>query len=161
MLAILPAHLKKNEIDTGLNKSLHSEMKVHLLSLKEELSNQSHQIKVVFFPTLANIILKIPLSLPTTYACVLGSSSLLQIKTTHRSTQCGKQSSMCPYFNCSKHQETGRRQTSTTKMGLPCEFPIFCIVALIVMNNEIMDENSVTSVTFCKYMYVFAGARVL
>jgi hypothetical protein len=29
------------------------------------------------------------------------------------------------------------------------------------MNNEIMDENSVTSVTFCKYMYVFAGARVL
>jgi hypothetical protein len=46
MLPILAAHLEDNETGMGLNKSLLSGIKVHLLSLKEELSR--------YFPDMSN-----------------------------------------------------------------------------------------------------------
>jgi hypothetical protein len=46
MFPILAAHLEENNNGTGLNKSLISEIKVHLLCLKEELSR--------YFPDISN-----------------------------------------------------------------------------------------------------------
>jgi hypothetical protein len=134
MFPILAARLEQNNNGTGLNESLISEIKMHLLCLKEEFSRYFPDIsnklfplvkspfdfeeipeiaqekliemindtgnksefssfsetqfwfrRLLDYPALAKTVVKILLPFPTTYECEVGFSSLLQIKTKHRS----------------------------------------------------------------------------
>jgi hypothetical protein len=54
---------------------------------------------LVGYPALTNTVLKILLPFPATYDCEVEFSALLEIKTKHRSRQCGRWSSVCPFCN--------------------------------------------------------------
>jgi hypothetical protein len=136
MFPILAAHPEESNNNTGLNETLLSEIKVHFLCSKEELSRYFPDIsnklfpfakspfifdfdeipeiaqeelieminetgikselsyfsetqfwfrRLLDYPALAKTVLKILLPLPTTHESEAGFSSLLQIKTKHRS----------------------------------------------------------------------------
>jgi hypothetical protein len=152
MFPVLAARPEENNNGTGWNESLLSEIKVHLICLKEELSRYFPDIsyklfplvkspftfdfdeisqiaqeeliemindtgiesefssfsekqfsvrRLLDYPALAKTVLKILLPFPATYECEVLFSSLLQIKTKHRSRLNVEDDLRCALFSTS------------------------------------------------------------
>jgi hypothetical protein len=100
------------------------------------------------YPALANTVLKILLPFLTTYECELGFSSLLQIKTRHRSRLNVEEifnALLLQLLQGSRNWQKQNKHNLSTNQGLPGELSI---VALIVMNKQNVDKKVANNISF-------------